>query len=1250
MRTKVLLFVLLVVIVGVVGYIWLQPRPSADWGAGLSSQVCPHDRTAVVTVVQLQTGSNGEYNGASLNAYNQYGELLVSGNVEVVWRRAWRNPVTSQRGYTGYYLTTDRDLYYGIYGSEAVKTLAADSTDPEMIGLDNQGRTVYYKGLNGTSVGGKQIVPIASLTGQPDDRRLTALGLVAAGDSTRVVTCQGANGAVETVTYGNTLDALEDVGGGGRVLFTDAVLTGDMVPVDSESHQFRLVKGDEYIGPDRIIQPLKDPFRGYVEVAPGVELLTFNQEKTGRYWWLAMVARPSGAFDMHINGDINYADDWASVSFVHTERANSVEKVASFKGIDPVAMQALHGAGVSNESISQGLGNADASAGTHGPEPDSPYTASVDIDIRGLSEDEIRDTLHRLRLAGFAAFYRPTVGDFPHIHAVYAGVCRLKDSTDAQTKSFLNGHNGLKGDAVETVMPPTEEEKIAVAKVYASPYCRANGVSPDTTVAQVGSGNTLHPMRFMDAMYTSYFGSYNPDGYYGSLPVGHWDVSYDRGRIIPDAAFLNGAKGKAIVPISDSAPAPVPEGCDECMATSGTNGLVATYGVYMMDSPWQDAYSRGYSPNSWNGSKIAEFTYNFDKPDDPIEFDYNFSSLTEAQRRLGYKWGISLAFIGNNQPTSDFNEVVYLQQVFTNTVSLLGEPIGMWMDYQFGDSGINRVISEGMMGSDVYPTSSTSDTISWNDAQLANLPEDEPSVSAADNSDQLGKPDVTDQSTTVISSDAGSTANKTPVTVNEPAEPVVPSDPVIPSNPTDYYNPEVAVEEGFNWFTSEPTVELVANPTDLPVITELPDYAPQPEYSPIQSFFDDFLNQPPEPTVYHDPYIAAANEGNENTPVVEEFLYTPPAEPLFNEWTDYLTPSDYLDTAYNTLESVVEAVVDVVYYPDLEEMGTAQATNTETVNPVVVSDPASLYNPEVAVEDDFVWFTAEPTVEPATEPASLAVITELPSYAPEPEYSPVQSFVDDLLNQPPEPTVYHDPYIAAANVENESAPVEDEFIYTPPAEPLFNEWTDYLTPSDYLDTAYNTLESLVETVVDVVYYPDLEVMLVAEPTALGEPAPAPVLPTISAPTVPEKIVSAVTSIPDVIASYVAPEPQEPVVLDIVDQASIKLAEAKDRISTLAAKKLEQTRIVTQAKKTKDRVAVKSAQKELTVTKRAHTVAQREYSLKSRSYVAFVRARDQLATLRVNAGDTPSRAMKRKLVVAERTYTRAETSLKKVFSL
>lgn len=130
----------------------------------------------------------------------------------------------------------------------------------------------------------------------------------------------------------------------------------------------------------------------------------------------------------------------------------------SLKGLDPVASDALRRAGLGEADVSQGLGDAAASAGTHLAEPGSRYTASVDIRTSGRSSGEIRKIVSDLRAQGFAAWYRNWPGN-QHIHAVYAGV-PLKSSTSQQVQAFLHGGTGLAGGGSDSSISAQDRESI----------------------------------------------------------------------------------------------------------------------------------------------------------------------------------------------------------------------------------------------------------------------------------------------------------------------------------------------------------------------------------------------------------------------------------------------------------------------------------------------------------------------------------------------------------------------------------------------------------------------------------------------------------------------------------------------------------------------------------------------------------------------------------------------------------------------
>ena len=120
-------------------------------------------------------------------------------------------------------------------------------------------------------------------------------------------------------------------------------------------------------------------------------------------------------------------------------------------GLHPRASDALRSIGVSASRITQTIGSASASAGTHeqdGTVSGHAYTAATDFSVRGLSTAQIKNLLEKMGKVGFAAWYRQPGRDgvpsswVPHIHAVYAN-CKMKSSLRSQVRSWLNGRNGL---------------------------------------------------------------------------------------------------------------------------------------------------------------------------------------------------------------------------------------------------------------------------------------------------------------------------------------------------------------------------------------------------------------------------------------------------------------------------------------------------------------------------------------------------------------------------------------------------------------------------------------------------------------------------------------------------------------------------------------------------------------------------------------------------------------------------------------
>ncbi len=123
-------------------------------------------------------------------------------------------------------------------------------------------------------------------------------------------------------------------------------------------------------------------------------------------------------------------------------------------GLHPDASDALVFLGITADGITQTIGNAAASAGTHaqdGTADGHPYTAAVDLRVIGLSQSQIRQYIADLAAVGYAGWYRQPGADgvpsdwSPHIHAVWVGA-PMKASLRNQVRSWVDGRNGLVSD------------------------------------------------------------------------------------------------------------------------------------------------------------------------------------------------------------------------------------------------------------------------------------------------------------------------------------------------------------------------------------------------------------------------------------------------------------------------------------------------------------------------------------------------------------------------------------------------------------------------------------------------------------------------------------------------------------------------------------------------------------------------------------------------------------------------------------
>ncbi len=120
-------------------------------------------------------------------------------------------------------------------------------------------------------------------------------------------------------------------------------------------------------------------------------------------------------------------------------------------GLHPDASDALAAIGLDAGDISQTIGSASASAGTHakdGAAEGKDYSAATDLRVVGLSQAQIKDRLEKLASVGFVAWYRWPGHDgwpsdeAPHIHAVWVGA-KMKLSLRDQVRDWVAGKNGL---------------------------------------------------------------------------------------------------------------------------------------------------------------------------------------------------------------------------------------------------------------------------------------------------------------------------------------------------------------------------------------------------------------------------------------------------------------------------------------------------------------------------------------------------------------------------------------------------------------------------------------------------------------------------------------------------------------------------------------------------------------------------------------------------------------------------------------
>jgi hypothetical protein len=164
-----------------------------------------------------------------------------------------------------------------------------------------------------------------------------------------------------------------------------------------------------------------------------------------------------------------------SDDFCHVDEGACAHHSLLRWGLAPLQSDHLRCAGIdSSTDISQTIGNAAASAGTHaqdGTISGNPYCAATDLRTTGLTDTQVRALLNRLADQGIAAFYRkPGLDGWPssevrHIHAIYVGV-PMKSSLRAQVQDWLNGRNGLASHTAYTFFHPTTAQKQHIQALF----------------------------------------------------------------------------------------------------------------------------------------------------------------------------------------------------------------------------------------------------------------------------------------------------------------------------------------------------------------------------------------------------------------------------------------------------------------------------------------------------------------------------------------------------------------------------------------------------------------------------------------------------------------------------------------------------------------------------------------------------------------------------------------------------------------
>lgn len=143
-------------------------------------------------------------------------------------------------------------------------------------------------------------------------------------------------------------------------------------------------------------------------------------------------------------------------------------------GLAPAASDHLRCVGITADKVTQTIGSAPASAGTHaqdGTIDGVAYSAATDLSVKTLTNAQVKVLVDDLASHGFAAFFRdPGKDGWPstearHIHAIFVAV-PMKDSLKAQVKDWLEGLNGLKSHAPYTFYQASAAKKALIEELF----------------------------------------------------------------------------------------------------------------------------------------------------------------------------------------------------------------------------------------------------------------------------------------------------------------------------------------------------------------------------------------------------------------------------------------------------------------------------------------------------------------------------------------------------------------------------------------------------------------------------------------------------------------------------------------------------------------------------------------------------------------------------------------------------------------